>query len=299
MRVRANEIGRPRGNKELVPSKSPIRSQRDMQIPKSVIDVVSEILGWHYTHRQLDPLFSECGAPGEAPVGINKVDKCSAWLKRTNAEAGTDPMRVLGKLLEYYMDYEIPKSNPNIAQWEDNRERIHRALARHGLTYEFGGMVLSNHGIGPQRSLDQILRTRDMPGIEEEFRRIEIALGRDPRGALTAACALLEALFKTYIEDEGLEMPRDQTIKPLWSVVSKALGLDPASLSDDDLKRTLSGLTSVVDGLGGLRTHAGSAHGRGRTRYRPEPRHARVVANSVSTLATFLLETWETRKRLR
>ncbi len=267
-----------------------------MQIPKSVIDLVSEVLGWHYTHRAMESLFLECGAPGEPPIG-NKVDKCSAWLKLTNTDASIDSLRILGKLLEYYMDYEIPKSNFNIMQWEDNRERIHRALARHGLVYEFGGMVRATHGSNPQRALDQILRARDLPGVEEEFRRLEDALDPDPRGALTAACALLEALFKIYIEDEALEMPRDQTIKPLWSVVSKELGLDPASLPDDDLKRILSGLTSVVDGLGALRTHAGSAHGRGRIKYRPEPRHARVVANSACTLATFVLETWEKRKR--
>jgi hypothetical protein len=276
-----------------------MRSVRNdnMQIPKSVIDVVSETLGWHYTHRELDSLFLECGAPGEAPLG-NKIDKCSAWLKLTNAEGRCDPLGVLGKLLEYYMDYEIPNANSNVMQWQENRERIERALGRHGLVYEFGGMVrASNQGSSPQRTLDHILRTRDLPSVDEEFRRIEGALDSDPRGALTAGCALLEALFKIYIEDEALEMPRDQTIKPLWSVVSKELGLDPASLPDDDLKRILSGLTSVVDGLGALRTHAGSAHGRGRVKYRPEPRHARVVANSACTLATFVLETWEKRKR--
>jgi Abortive infection C-terminus len=267
-----------------------------MQIPKSMIDLTSEILGGHYSHNGLNSLFLECGAPGETPLG-NKVDKCSTWLKLTNAESRVDPLRVLGKLLEYYMDYEIPDSNFNIVQWVENRERIHRALARHGLVYEFGGMVLATHGSSPRRALNHILRARDLPGVEEEFRRIEGAIDPDPRGALTAACALLESLFKIYIEDEALEMPRDQTIKPLWSVVSKELGLDPASLPDDDLKRILSGLTSVVDGLGALRTHAGSAHGRGRIKYRPEPRHARVVANSACTLATFVLETWEKRKR--
>jgi hypothetical protein len=275
-----------------------VRSVRNdnMQIPKSVIDVVSEILGEHYSHVGLNSLFRECGAPGGVPLG-NKTDKCSGWLKLTNAESD-DPLRVLGKLLESYMDYEIPKSNFNIVQWEENRERIERALGRHGLVYEFGGIVRpSTHGSSPQRTLDHILRTRDLPSVDEEFRRIEDALDSDPRGALTAGCALLEALFKIYIEDEALEMPRDQTIKPLWSVVSKELGLDPATLPDDDLKRILSGLTSVVDGLGALRTHAGSAHGRGRIKYRPEPRHARVVANSACTLATFVLETWEKRKR--
>jgi hypothetical protein len=250
----------------------------------------------HPGHNGLNSLFLESGAQGEAPLG-NKIDKCSAWLKLTNAEGSGDPLQVLGNLLEHYMDYEIPKSNFNIMQWEENRERIERALARHGLLYEFGGIVRATRGNGPRRVLDQILRTRDLSGVEEEFRRLEDTLDSDPRAGLTAACALLEALFKIYIEDEGLEIPRDQTIKPLWSVASKDLGLDPASLPDDDLKRILSGLTSIVDGLGALRTHAGSAHGRGRIKYRPEPRHARVVANSACTLASFVLETWEKRKR--
>src|SRR5258708_5929915 len=135
-----------------------------MQIPKSVIDVVSETLGWHYTHSQLNSLFSESGAPGEAPLG-NKIDKCSAWLKLTNAEGRGDPLRVLGKLLEYYMDYEIPKSNSDIMQWEENRERIERALGRHGLVYEFDGILRAGYGSSPQGTLDNILKASDLPHI--------------------------------------------------------------------------------------------------------------------------------------
>jgi hypothetical protein len=67
-------------------------------------------------------------------------------------------------------------------------------------------------------------------------------------------------------------------------------------LGDDDLKKVLSGMFSVVDGLGSLRTHAGSAHGHGRLRYKVTSRHARVAVNAASTLAAFVLETWEARK---
>jgi hypothetical protein len=101
---------------------------------------------------------------------------------------------------------------------------------------------------------------------------------------------------KTYIEDEGLDMPSGETIKPLWSLVSKHLGFDLSSIPDDDLKRILSGLISIVEGLGSLRTHAGSAHGHGRKSYRVTARHARLALNATYALTTFLLETWDIRK---
>jgi hypothetical protein len=50
-------------------------------------------------------------------------------------------------------------------------------------------------------------------------------------------------------------MPADQSLKPLWKAASKHLGLDPAAIEDDDVKKVLSGLNSVVDGIGSLRTH--------------------------------------------
>jgi hypothetical protein len=103
--------------------------------------------------------------------------------------------------------------------------------------------------------------------------------------------------LRIYIEDENLEMPAAKTIKPLWGVVSKHLGLEPAAMPDDDLKRILSGMSSIVDGVGALRTHAGSAHGAGRKQYRPQSRHARLAINSAHTLAMFILETWEARTR--
>ena len=80
------------------------------------MDVVSEILGWHYSHSNLDALFRECGAAGEPPVR-NKVDKCYAWFKRINDDPRADPLQILGRLPETYMDYKIPKSSLNIHEW--------------------------------------------------------------------------------------------------------------------------------------------------------------------------------------
>lgn len=89
-------------------------------------------------------------------------------------------------------------------------------------------------------------------------------------------------------------MPKKETISALWNVVKKHLGLDPRNIEDKDLNKIITGTGSIVEGLGALRTHAGSAHGRTNgTRYNLKPRHVRLAVHAAHTLVVFVLETWE------
>src|SRR3546814_19748416 len=63
--------------------------------------------------------------------------------------------------------------------------------------------------------------------------------------------------------------------------------------AEADIRQTLSGLTSVAKGIGALRTHGGDAHGREKGFRRIDARIARLAVNAASTLALFLIETWE------
>lgn len=260
--------------------------------PNPVIAEVSEALSNHHTHTELNILFQRSEAPGDPPVG-NKADKCVSWLRRTNEDESTDPMVVLGGVLEEFM--EIEPSDFNRDFLESRRDRINRSLAKYGLSYQQGGRILGATTATPTRTLEMMIRQRDLPGIEAEFSRALNTVGTDPPTAVTAACAILEALFKTYIQDNSLEMPSDQTIKPLWRVVRDHLGLQPRAGVEQDLVTILAGLTSVVEGVGALRTHAGSAHGRGRGAYALSSKHARLANHSAHTVATFVLESWDER----
>jgi hypothetical protein len=174
----------------------------------------------------------------------------------------------------------------------ERRGRVERSLARYGLSYQKGGQILGGTTATPSRSLQMIIRERDLGGLDTEFRRALDAVEADPPAAVAAACAILEALFKIYIQDNELALPSDQSIKPLWKIVQGHLGLAPTSVVDQDMNRILGGLTSIVDGVGALRTHAGSAHGRGRHSYPLAGKHARLAVHSSHTVATFVLETW-------
>jgi hypothetical protein len=266
------------------------------RIPNALAIVVGQILGEHYySHRRLEALFSEAGAPGDPPIG-NCQAKCSEWLKRASADPNVDALGVLGKVLEEFMEVDGQSAFGGL---DRGRERITDMLGRYGLSYHPGGQILGGATAAPTRLLEQSLRGRDLASIDAEFRRAVAAVETDPAAAVTAACSTVESLCKVYIEDEGLTMPSDQTIKPLWKVVRDDLGLDPKQVADEDLRRILSGLTSIVDGLGAYRTHAGSAHGRGRSGHRPAPRHARLALHAAHSLTLFVLETWDARKSKR
>jgi len=121
----------------------------------------------------------------------------------------------------------------------------------------------------------------------------------DPAASLTAACATLEAICLVYIEDEDLPLPAKKSLGELWPIVKASLGFDPKSVPDDDLKKILGGIASVVDGIAAFRTHAGSAHGRERNAYRARPRHARLGVHAAHTLTAFVIETWDERRTVR
>lgn len=263
------------------------------EFPRPLATVVGEIIGgYYYHHRTIETLFYEAGASGEVPDG-SCVTKVAEWLVREGKSDAGKAFSIFGKVIEEFMDGDNPRSSANKSR---DKDRLEAALSRYSLAYGFGGRIYGAAVTVPSRSLGQKLRELSIAEIEEEFERAHRSVDVDPPVAVTAACAILEALCKAYIAKHGLELPSNQTIKPLWGVVSKHLKMAPESVEEDDLKRILSGLTSIVDGIGSYRTHAGSAHGHGRRPYKVAPRHARLAVHSAHTLCLFAMETWQARR---
>lgn len=263
------------------------------KIPAPVISIIADYLPDLESHASLDNLFMYADAPGDPPDG-SKPAKTQAWLRITNRDSD-NPLVVLGKLIEAYM--ELPATTPANPYEESKfefREKLEATLQQCGLTY-INGATVSAGGSVTSKTLAEIIKGRDIPAIEAEFLRATSKVESEPREAVSAACNILESLFKTYISDEGLEMPQKQDLQNVWKVVRADLGFDASLVQDNDLKKILSGVLSVVDGIGAFRTHASSAHGQGRKVYNIKPRHARLAVNSAHSLAMFILETWDER----
>lgn len=267
-------------------------------IPIPVLTTIGEVVGRHYfNHGRIESLFYECGAKGEPPQG-SCVNKSVSWLKQSNDDPSVDVFALVGGVLQEFMELDAEFS-PDPEHWKKQRERVQKILQQYGLFYQQGGRLIGANVASPTRSLESILRGRDLDSVKLEFERALGSVETDPPAALTAACAILESLFKVYIQDEKLPLPSKETVKPLWAIVQVSLGLNPAIVEDEDLKKILSGLSSIIDGIGSLRTHVGSAHGRGRSRYAIQSRHARLAIHSAHTLCMFLIETWDERLNRR
>jgi hypothetical protein len=94
------------------------------------------------------------------------------------------------------------------------------------------------------------------------------------------------------------DLPARRDIDGLIKAVQEPLGLKPGRADlpleiANDVRQVLGGLTSAAAGIGALRTHAGDAHGRERNFGRIDPRIARLAIHAASTVALFLIETWE------
>jgi uncharacterized protein YecA (UPF0149 family) len=263
-------------------------------IPQTIISLVGDMISNRETHASLNSLFLYAGAPGEPPEG-NKQVKAISWIQRVNQDLTVNPLEVLGKLLEKYME-EILDDNKS---WEKDRivenKKIMAAMEKYGLHYLQGGLVVTGAHT-PSKSLEDYIKENNLEYFDFEFNRALQNVDTIPREAISAASNMLETICKVYIEVNKLEMPAKQDLRPVWNIVKKNLGFDASKVEDGDLQKILTGLFSIVEGIGELRTHASSAHGMGKTVYRIEPRHARLAIHSAHTASLFLLETWKKRK---
>jgi hypothetical protein len=91
-------------------------------IPAPVLSVCADVAAKRETHASLDSLFTYAGAPGDPPPG-SKPAKAQAWLRATNKDKSTNPLDVLGRLIENYM--EAPVDSEDLGQENlKDRERI-------------------------------------------------------------------------------------------------------------------------------------------------------------------------------
>ncbi|MGV0981015.1 MAG: abortive infection family protein [Polynucleobacter sp.] len=272
-------------------------------IPSALISVVAELVAHAETHASLENLLLYADASGEPPAG-NKMAKVQAWLMETN-KVHAKPLDVVARIVSGYIEDPDMDANFNPIVPQVNSEfftkkrelvrKVELILTRSNLRYMQGGFIASGD-LAPSKRLDELIRDRDVPSIHREFDRAMETVDSKPREAISAASNILESIFKIYIEDNELPMPDKQDLQPVFKVVRTHLGLDPSSVEDQDLQRIITGLFGVVDGIGALRTHAGSAHSEGRKTYRLEPRHARLAVSAAHTIASFILETWDKKK---
>jgi hypothetical protein len=141
------------------------------------------------------------------------------------------------------------------------------------------------------------------PGyVAQQITRMEAAVDNDPGLAIGTAKELVESCCKTILQDRGVSFSKGADIPELVKLTSRELELTPDDIPEkaraaDTIKRLLSNLATITQGVAELRNHYGTGHGKAAGAKGLQPRHAKLAVGAASTLAVFLAETHNARLR--
>lgn len=150
-----------------------------------------------------------------------------------------------------------------------------------------------------QVNLDHLKNTAvtfDAKHLAEQIRRIERSIHDDPALAIGTAKELVETCCKTILAQRGKPVSGAPDIPTLTKATLKELQLVPEGIHDrargsDVIKRVLSNLGTIGNGLAELRGLYGTGHGKDGNSGGLSARHAKLAVGAASTLATFLFDT--------
>lgn len=136
----------------------------------------------------------------------------------------------------------------------------------------------------------------DAGHLATQIRRMESSVDADPDLAIGTAKELIETVCKTILAERGKAVLGTPDIPTLTKETLKELKLVPDGVPDsargsEVIKRLLSNLGTVGNGLAELRGLYGSGHGKHAKSSGLKPRHAKLAVGAASSLATFLFET--------
>lgn len=145
-------------------------------------------------------------------------------------------------------------------------------------------------------SLKEKFTGTDANYVLEQITRMESAIENDSGLAIGTAKELVETVCKTILEERGCEVQGSPDLPKLVKQTAKELKLTPSDIQDeakaaDSIKRLLSNLATITNGIAELRNNYGTGHGKMANTKGLGARHAKLAVGAASTLAIFLVET--------
>jgi len=176
---------------------------------------------------------------------------------------------------------------------------LRKWIERDGYKYNDGRLV----AVGKHQILDDISSAAskfDIPELNRQIERMKSSVDDDPGLAIGTAKEVVETTCKTILTERGIEFDDNLDISQLVKETRKTLGLIPDAIPNsakgaEIIRRLLSNLGNIAQGLGELRNLYGTGHGKHGRSKGLNPSHAKLAIGAASTLALFLYETHQER----
>ncbi len=214
---------------------------------------------------------------------------------------GTSKAKKLRAFWNIESDYVVGKLLLALIEYEASLKAEPDAEAR-TLTEKCRGIATRLEAGGP--SLDPLkehAKVLNAIHLAEQIRRMEASLETDPSLAIGTAKELIETCCKTILAERGKPVVGTPDVSTLTKATLKELKLVPESVPDasrgaDVIKRLLSNLGTIGNGLAELRGLYGTGHGKHGSTTGLGVRHAKLAVGAAATLVVFLFETHKETK---
>lgn len=156
----------------------------------------------------------------------------------------------------------------------------------------------------PIPALEAVMRPKGI--LQEEYvrrqiERIEGSVTSDPDLAIGTAKEFVETICKTILQDTGETVSGTVDLTRLVKQTCRKLHLLPDDIPEaakgaETIKKILSNLAMISQGVAEIRNLYGSGHGKHAKHVGVGSRHAKLVVGASTTLAIFLFETFQEQR---
>ena len=131
--------------------------------------------------------------------------------------------------------------------------------------------------------------------IQQQIRRIEESIDKDPELAIGTAKEFLESFCSTILAERGISVDKDIDLPALVKLTVSQLKVLPDGISEvphaeKTIKVLLSNLMSIGHQMAELRNAYGTGHGKTTGHIGLGKHHARLAVGAAATLAGFLFD---------
>ena len=240
---------------------------------------------------------------------VNNFDWDEDWVfydERFSLMNGDDEV-----LLRFLCEMLHPVVRSDATEVERLRQLFNELLAKDGFQLVertrmsgrpvFVGRFAGIIGTPALSSARETLAGTDPGYVAQQITRMDAAVVNDPGLAIGTAKELVETCCKTILTDRGVAFSKHADIPELVKLTSKELELTPDDIPEkvkasDTIKRLLSNLATITQGVAELRNSYGTGHGKAAGAKGLQSRHAKLAVGAASTLAVFLAETHNDRR---
>jgi len=152
-----------------------------------------------------------------------------------------------------------------------------------------GVSIVGHHGDGTDEA-ERVADDMASAYVARQVARMKANISSDPALAIGSAKEFLESIAKGILREYGVTPSGSDTMPQLVKAARDKLDLSITPATDNILKKTLSALSSITQGVAELRGKLGTGHGATPDTEHPPVEVARLVVGMATTLGVFLYE---------